>query len=314
MTFTGSIPGALTGQTVAIVSNFDNVTGQVLTLNGAVYRYATGSGLPAGVDLGIVHVGDVVTSTLTVSNSAAATGGFTESLGAAFGTLTNALSGSGSVSGLAPGASSSTLKLTLNTAAATTLTAVPVPVNFTSQAVLGSGLGNTALAPQTTALTAQVNNYAVPAYSLTSGGATLSLLSPTTAVLDFGQVVVGSGTVTVQLHLGNAAAAPADALKGSFAVPNPSAAFFISGASDFTNLAAGSYQSFQVGLNPNQLGNFSELLTLDGTSQNGSGYAGSLGQFQLQITGFVAIPEPAATAVLLGLGCLLLTRFRRRSG
>ena len=312
VTFTGSSPGALTGQTVAVVSNFDNVTGQVLTVNGAVYRYATGSGLPAGVDLGIVHVGDVVTDTLTITNSAAATGGFTESLGAAFGTLTNALSGSGSVSGLAPGASSSALKLTLNTAAATTLTAVPVPVNFTSQAVLGSLLGNTVLAPQTTAVTAQVNNYAAPAYSLASGGATLSLLSPTIAVLDFGQVIVGSGSVPVQVHLGNAAAAPADALKGSFAVPNPSAAFFITGASDFTNLAAGTYQSFQVGLNTNQLGSFSELLTLDGTSQNGSGYTGSLGQYQLQITGFVAIPEPGATAALLGAAFLLWAACRRR--
>ena len=285
---------------------------QTVSVSGAVYNFATGSGLPATVDLGIVHVGDVVTDTLTVSNTAAATGGFTESLNAAFGTLTGALNGSGAVGGLAPGASSSALKVTLNTATATTLTAVPVPVNFTSQAVPGSGLGNTALASQSTAFTAQVNNYAAPAFSLASGGATLSLLSPTTAVLDFGQVVGGNGSVSVQLHLGNAAAAPADALNGSFAVSNPNAAFFITGASNFTNLAAGAYQSFQVGLNLNQLGSFSELLTLDSTGQNGSGYSGSLGQYQLQILGTVAIPEPAQSAALFGAAFLLWAACRRR--
>lgn len=288
------------------------LTPQTVSVSAAVYNFATGSGLPASVDLGIVHVGDVVTDTLTVSNTAAASGGFTESLGAAFGLPSGAFSGSGSVTGLVPGASSTALKVTLNTAAAASLTAVPVSVNFTSQAVPGSGLGNTALAPQTTAFTAQVNNYAAPAYSLASGGANLSLLSPTTAVLDFGQVVAGNGFVSVQLHLGNAAAAPADSLKGSFAVSNPSAAFFITGASDFTNLAAGAYQSFQVGLNINQLGSFSELLTLDGTSQNGSGYAGSLGEFQLQIQGTVAIPEPAQTTALIGLTFLMLMIARQK--
>ena len=288
---------------------------QTVTASANVYAYAVASSLPSSLNLGIMHVGDAGSTNLSITNTAAPTGGFTENLGASFGPVAPGLTGTGFITGLAPGGSSTAMGLTLNTDAAGLVIAVPVIVNFTSQAVGGSGLGNTVLAGQTVAVTGQVNNYAAPAFSLVSGAAgSLTPLTSTTSVLNFGTLALGSGTVTLQLKLANAAAAPADSVDGVFGISNPSAEFFITGASNVTGLIPGAFEAFSVGiLGGSQPGTYNAVLTFDGTGENSTGYAGSLGEYQLEITGTIStVPEPSTVALLTGLGVLGLVALRRR--
>ena len=77
----------LTGQSVAIVNNFDNTRSQVVTFGlapgAAAYRLAEANTL-GPVAFGNVHVGDVVGRALTISNLAV-NDGFSEKLNASFG-------------------------------------------------------------------------------------------------------------------------------------------------------------------------------------------------------------------------------------
>ncbi|MGE3482739.1 MAG: beta strand repeat-containing protein, partial [Gammaproteobacteria bacterium] len=107
VTFSGTTAGALIDQRVAVVNNFDNVAGQVLSVTGAVYRLAEAGAL-ADIVFGNVHVGDVVSRTVTLSN-AAANDGFSESLSAVFESTTEPrFITSGSVTRLAAGATDDT--------------------------------------------------------------------------------------------------------------------------------------------------------------------------------------------------------------
>ena len=82
----------LTGQSVAIVNNFDNTRSQVVTFglapNAAAYRLAEANTL-APISFGNVHVGDVVSQALTISNLAP-NDGFSERLNASFGSANDA--------------------------------------------------------------------------------------------------------------------------------------------------------------------------------------------------------------------------------
>jgi hypothetical protein len=80
VTFTGLTAGALTGQAVAVVNNFDNVAEQLLTFTGAAYNPAAANIIPLSIPFGNFHVGDVVTPVaLTITNTAPA-GAFSEDL------------------------------------------------------------------------------------------------------------------------------------------------------------------------------------------------------------------------------------------
>ncbi|MEI6604310.1 MAG: autotransporter-associated beta strand repeat-containing protein [Verrucomicrobiota bacterium] len=117
-----------------------------------MYNYAAATVTPA-VDLGRVHAGGVFgTQALTVTNTAVS-GGFTELLGAAFGTVATGLTATGSLSDLAGqeyGSGNMSVGISDTTAGAKSGT---LAVNFTSQAVTGSGLSNTALASQNVSVT-----------------------------------------------------------------------------------------------------------------------------------------------------------------
>ena len=102
VTFSAATAGALTGQQVRIVNNFDNVAEQTLQITGAAYRLAAPSThTPEPVNFGIVHVGDSLQQALSITNSAASDG-FSERLNASIGSPTgSATTNAGSFSGLA---------------------------------------------------------------------------------------------------------------------------------------------------------------------------------------------------------------------
>jgi hypothetical protein len=117
-----------------------------------VYNFAGATVTPT-VDLGRIHAGGSFgTQALTVTNTAAA-GGFSEALGAAFGTPGTGLSATGAVTGIAAGSNNSTgMSVGISDATAGPKSGT-VPVNFTSLAVASSGLSDTALASQQVTVT-----------------------------------------------------------------------------------------------------------------------------------------------------------------
>ncbi|MBK6659928.1 MAG: choice-of-anchor D domain-containing protein [Proteobacteria bacterium] len=102
VTLTGSSAGALSGQSVAVVNNFDNVAEQVLSISGAVFRYANPTAhTPEPINFGNRRVGDVTNQALTISNDVA-NDGFSERLDA---TAADGPPANGSFTLLAAGAS-----------------------------------------------------------------------------------------------------------------------------------------------------------------------------------------------------------------
>jgi autotransporter-associated beta strand protein len=141
-----------------------------------VYALAAGSVTTPVINLGSYHVGAVapalMTSAITVQNTAAA-GAYTDTLGASFGTPSAGFTATGTVSGLAAGSSdSSSMVISLDTSTAGSYSSGSVQVNFTSEAVAGSGLSNVALAPQLVTINASGTVYSGQAtWISTTGGA-----------------------------------------------------------------------------------------------------------------------------------------------
>ena len=119
--FNGTGAGALSGQVIAVVNNFDNVVDQKISVTGAAYNPAVASVTPNPVFVGNFHVGDTVPgSTITFANTAPA-GAFSEDLGvsgvAATGTAALGAGSPTSFNVLA-GASNTAVKAAVSTATA----------------------------------------------------------------------------------------------------------------------------------------------------------------------------------------------------
>jgi hypothetical protein len=150
VTLTGSSAGALSGQSVAVVNNFDNVAEQVLSISGAVFRYANPTAhTPEPINFGNRRVGDVTNQALTISNDVA-NDGFSERLDASIGGVTGqATSNDGSFTLLAAGASdNASLAVGIDTATAGHK-AGTATITLTSNGAGTSDLGTTALGTQT---------------------------------------------------------------------------------------------------------------------------------------------------------------------
>jgi len=191
----------LTGQSVAIVNNFDNTRSQVITFglaaNAAAYRLAEANTL-APIAFGNVHVGDVVGQALTISNLAP-NDGFSERLNASFASANDPrITFAGAVNGLGAGASNATsMRVGLNTAAAGNVNGA-VTVNFASDGAGTSGLGITALPSQSVGVSGVIQ----------TAGNVFRLASPSAAApnpVEFGNVRVGS-VATQALTIANTAA------------------------------------------------------------------------------------------------------------
>ncbi len=68
--FAGGAAGDLTGQTLDVVNNFDNVANTSIGIIGAAYNKAAGTLSPNPISLGNVRVGDLASGVVTIANTA----------------------------------------------------------------------------------------------------------------------------------------------------------------------------------------------------------------------------------------------------
>lgn len=256
-----------------------------LNATSVVFRLAQPS-FPDGttLDFGIVHVGDVVQQAVPVDNTAAADG-FSEALDGSFSENSGAVTGSGSFSALAPGATSNAPLITLDTSTAGSKSGTAT-LALISNGTGSSGLENATLTPQVITASAEVNHYAQPVFSKDSGASELTG-GGNAYLIDFGRRTIGESPPSVTLRLTNAAPAPADTLAGDYASDAPD--FQLSGFGAFAGVDAGQHLTdLVIGLKTENLGTFSQTITLNSQSQNESGYSGALEPIVLTLTGEVA--------------------------
>ncbi len=193
ISYTGAAAGSLSGQTLNVVNNFDNVANQTIGLAGNIYQVAQAGALPASITLGARRVGDAAaTAGFSIANVAPVTPGFNEDL-KAVGTVGSGftLNGSPSVTVAALGAGNTapvTLSHATGTAGAFSST---VSIANTSLAVAASGLSDLALAGQS--ITVLGNVYA----------AAVASVSPTT--VNFGVVRKNAASPTGNVGVTNSA-------------------------------------------------------------------------------------------------------------
>ena len=247
VTFTAATAGALaplTGQAVNLRSTYDNVGDQKLNIvvgaGAAAYRVANPVVAPTSVTLA-ARVGDAAPSqAIGVTNQSP--DAFTEALDASFtGPTPAGFSTSGSVTGLAAGASSNALSVALNTGTAGTFGG-SAAVGLVSSGAGTTGAADLALGTANVTLAGRVYTAAV------------GEVSPTT--VDFGIVHVGDAAArTVSVRNAAAVTALNDVLRGGITGGN--AAFAVSGTLG-AGLAAGATDntSLQVALNTSTSGQF----------------------------------------------------------
>jgi hypothetical protein len=204
--------GAKSGTaTIALVSDASNVGGcapncqlaigtRDVAVSGNVYRLANPTLDPTTVNLA-ARVGDAsAAASLVVAN--VSPDAYTERLNASFGSVSGGFAASGAVAGLAAGASSSALGVTLDTAAAGTF-AGTARVDFVSSGAGTTGAADAAVGSRTVALAGRVYTPAVAQLN--------------TAAVDFGIVHKGDAVAAKTVSVTNAAAiaAPNDVLVGS---------------------------------------------------------------------------------------------------
>jgi autotransporter-associated beta strand protein len=204
------------------------LAGTFVTASGTVYAYAAPGTFATPINFGSVHVGDIASSSLLISNTAAPSP-YTEGLAAAFGTPTG-LTASGSIANLAAGTSdntSMTVALITTTPGAQNGT---VAVNYTSKAVAGSGLSDTPLGSATASVTGAVYAYAAPGTFATT--------------LNLGSFHVGD-TAAATLPISNNAigGAFAEGLAAGFGTPTG-----VTATGSIANLVAGSADSTSMNL------------------------------------------------------------------
>ena len=216
---TGIVVGMQTGTagakngtaTVSFVSDASNVGNcapncqlaigtQNVSVSGNVYRLANPTLNTPSIDL-VARVGDTNPSaSVGVTNTSP--DAFTERLNGSFGSVAPGFVGSGAITGLSAGASSSVLALSMNTASAGTF-AGAASMDFVSSGAGTTGAPDAALASQQVALSGRVYTPAIGQLN--------------TTVVDFGIVHKGDVVTARNVSVSNAAAiaAPNDVLRGS---------------------------------------------------------------------------------------------------
>lgn len=309
--FTGANKGGmqvtLTSKAGAADLSDSDLGKPVLEFSGKVYAPAVAVVATPTLDFGIVHTGDVLpTRTISVQNAASAA--LTDSLNASVSTSDAAVTATGTVTGLAAGATNNTqLQVTLDTRNAG-LVSANAQLNLSSH---NPDMSDLSLATQTVPVTGQINNYAQAEYSLVNGAGLFSGDGRSFS-LNFGSVLPGTNQLA-SLALLNSALGYADTLGGSFDMTG--SGFGFSGFTPFANLTAGNAKQLAVTFDTSGLlaGNdyFADII-FHGTGSNSSGYAGSIGDYTLHLSGSVApVPVPAMGWLLaLSLSGMLL--FSRR--
>ena len=234
-----------------------NLASQNVTVNGAVYQAATGAILSAPLNFGTVQVGQSVSQSLLIRNTAAGALGFVEDLNASFGSASGTgaglISGTGSLSGILAGTNSTgangSMVVSVNTAAAGTV-AGNIAVNYqTAGAVAGAsnGLGTAAAGSEAYGVNgliqavANVINQAAPVVN--------------TPTVNLGSVRVGAAAPTATVSVTNQATTPPQAALNASIASN-GAPVTASGSFNLLNPGAINTTSLQVGLNTATAGNF----------------------------------------------------------
>ncbi|MBI4581546.1 MAG: choice-of-anchor D domain-containing protein, partial [Planctomycetes bacterium] len=268
VTFTGTSAGALTGQQVALVNNFDNVGNQTLSFTGAAYNAAVASVTPS-INLGDFHVGDVVPGQAVSISNTAPVGAFAEDLRAENITANPdaiLVGGSPSAVNVLAGGTNTEVSVAVGTATAGNKTGT-VTMDLLSNATVNGaaipGLSPLSLGQATVNVSAAVYNLAAPVVD-------------NAQPIDFGVVHVGDSVTPRNLSITNDA--PADGFSEGL-----NAAFGVPGAGLTTNggsislLAAQNTDSSSMSINvstaTNQLINSGVpvLFQSDGTGLNGLG-------------------------------------------
>jgi hypothetical protein len=303
VTFNATSSGALAGQQVHVLNNFDNTNSQNLAFQAKAYTPAVAQQNTGSVDFGIVHVGDPApTQGISVTNSAPVMA-LNDVLRAQADSATAPFTATGDLgAGLAAGGTNTTsLVVGMNTATAGVYSG---SATFTA-ASHNPDMTDLALADLSVPLSGQVNNYAESAFSFGSGTGSFSQ-SGSIFTLNFGTRIQGSGSFNATLFARNSATGPADLLDGTFDLIDPQD-FGASGFNPFVNLAAGDTTGALIlSFNTSNVGTFSDSILLHGLGHNASGFNAAIGDITLNVQGSVAaIPEPSTYALMLaGLGLL----------
>jgi hypothetical protein len=256
VTFTGASVGALDGQFVTIINNFDNVVDQLVQLTGTVFRSAQpGSQVPEPVILPNVHIGSTDQTTLSTTNIAV-NDGFSEKLDAVVGGVSGDAIASGSVNLLAP---QSTDNNSLVVGLDTTTPGAKVgqaTIAFASNGDGTSGLG-------VTKLPLQIVNVSGTVYRLASA----SMQGP--EPVSFGNVHAGT---IAQRDITIANSAPNDGFseKLDVAIGNVTGNGTASGSIALLGPGASDSTSLAVGINTTTPGVKSGSISLD-LSSDGAG-------------------------------------------
>ncbi len=278
--------------TLSLVSDGTGIDGlgttalaqQTVTVTGAAYAYASGTLSSNTVSLVITHVGQADSAALTLTNGAPA-GGYSEALDAGLSGASAGITASGSIIGLAAGASDmGSLLVGLNTSSSGSF-AGTVVLGLVSDGNGIDGLGTTTLTGQTISVMGIVDNYAVAALQ-DPGGPALAGTS-THETLNLGSVVQGGAALSTSLGVLNAATGLSDLLVGSISVAGGSG-FTNSGFGSFSGLSAGAGEAAQkIALATSTAGTFTETIVLSSAGTNASGYDGALATETLTVFGTV---------------------------
>ena len=231
----------------------DGTGGTLVTLYAGAQAAAH---VPEPVVFGNVHVGDTVTQALTITNTAPA-GPYTETLDANFGSATTGFTASGSITGLAGGATNSTaLTVAESTANAGTLSGTAV-LTLNSD---GTGVDNSGITPlpsQTVTINGAVYAYAAPSLSATTVNLGAARVG---GVLTTGSLTVSNGTTasTYQESLLYGATGPA--------------ALTITNASG--TVAAGGTSTVDLSIGTSTAGDFTGTPVTVGLTSTGAGTSG----------------------------------------
>ena len=256
---------------------------QSIAVSGNVYRLAEATiDNPLAFNLGSVHVGDMVSQAVSISNTAVADM-YSESLNASFGGANDAriLNNGGTVNQLAAGGTDgSSMVVSLDTSAAGTIAGTQT-INFASDGTGTSGLGVTGLPSQNLSVTASIS---ATAYRLANP--VINNVQP----VAFGNYREGDAVTAQNVSITN------DVLNdGLSEVLNASANGTTGGvlsSGSFTGLApeATDNASIAVSIDTATAGNKSGVATIDfesdGTGTSGLGIT-TLASQDVQVTGAV---------------------------
>jgi hypothetical protein len=306
--YTAAAGGAYSGMaTLSLTSDGTGIDGlgttalasQTVTISGAAYTYAVAQVSSLTINLGVVHVGASDTGTLGIGNAAVANG-YSEALDAAWQSATAGLSVSGSITGLAAGATNlSSLLISLATSSSGSFSGQAL-LNLLSDGTGIDGLGLTSLGLGTITVTGAVDNYAVAAFQ-DSGGYAISG-SGTSFAINLGSTVQGGAALALSIGALNAATGLADLLQGTVSTQG-GAGFADTGFGAFGGLGAGTGELLQgVTLTTGSAGVFTETVLLSSAGTNASGYDGALATETLSITGTVYSNGGASNSYTLATG------------